>query len=400
MKALTWHGRRDVRVDTVPDPTIEQPTDAIIRVTSTGLCGSDLHLYEVLGPFIERGRRPRPRADGHRRGGRRRGRPTSRPATASSCPFNISCGHCFMCEHGLQSQCETTQVRERAWAPRCSATPSSTARCPGGQAELLRVPQAQYGPIKVPEGPPDDRFLFLSDVLPTAWQAVQYADDPRRRQRRRDRPRARSARWPPRSPSTSAPARSSGSTSCPSAWPARSRHGVRDDRRQRRRRRAGGRARADRRPRTRRGHRRRRAWRPTARPAASSRTRSPACMPDAVARKVMETRRRRSPQRAAARDRDRPARRHGLALGRLRRHGRPAEHAADVRQAAHAADGPGQRPPLGRRHPAAADATATRSASTASPPTTSRSTEAPQAYETFQKKEDGAFKVVFKPSDG
>ena len=83
MRAVVYHGKRDVRVDTVPDPTIEEPTDAIVRVTSTGICGSDLHLYEVLGAVHRRGRHPRPRADGHRRGGRRGGRRTSQPATAS-----------------------------------------------------------------------------------------------------------------------------------------------------------------------------------------------------------------------------------------------------------------------------------------------------------------------------
>ena len=149
MKALTWHGKRDVRVDDVPDPTIEEPTDAIIRVTSTGLCGSDLHLYEVLGPFIDAGRRPRPRADGHRRGGRRRGRPTSRSATASSCPFNISCGHCFMCEHGLQSQCETTQVREQGMGAALFGYTKLYGQVPGGQAEFLRVPA---GPLRADQG--------------------------------------------------------------------------------------------------------------------------------------------------------------------------------------------------------------------------------------------------------
>jgi threonine dehydrogenase-like Zn-dependent dehydrogenase len=93
-------------------------------------------------------------------------------------PFNISCGHCFMCDHGLQSQCETTQVREQGKGASLFGYTKLYGQVPGGQAELLRVPQAQYGPIKVPEGPPDDRFLFLSDVLPTAWQAVQYANIP------------------------------------------------------------------------------------------------------------------------------------------------------------------------------------------------------------------------------
>jgi threonine dehydrogenase-like Zn-dependent dehydrogenase len=177
MKALTWHGRRDVRVDTVPDPSIEQPTDAIIRVTSTGLCGSDLHLYEVLGPFLQEGdvlgHEPMgiveavgPEAGDLQVGDR------------VVVPFNISCGHCFMCERGLQTQCETTQVREEKMGAALFGYTKLYGQVPGGQAEVLRVPQAHYGPVKVPEGPPDDRFLFLSDVLPTAWQAVRYAQIP------------------------------------------------------------------------------------------------------------------------------------------------------------------------------------------------------------------------------
>jgi threonine dehydrogenase-like Zn-dependent dehydrogenase len=177
MKALTFHGRRDVRVDTVPDPTIQKPTDAIIRVTSTGLCGSDLHLYEVLGPFLDEGD-----VLGHEPMGvvEEVGAEVTGIAAGDRVvvPFNISCGHCFMCEHGLQSQCETTQVRDEGMGAALFGYTRLYGQVPGGQAEFLRVPQAQYGPIKVPEGPPDDRFLFLSDVLPTAWQAVKYADVP------------------------------------------------------------------------------------------------------------------------------------------------------------------------------------------------------------------------------
>jgi threonine dehydrogenase-like Zn-dependent dehydrogenase len=177
MKALTYHGKRDVRVDTVPDPTIEQPTDAVIRVTSSGLCGSDLHLYEVLGPFIGEGD-----VLGHEPMGvvEAVGADVTNIAIGDRVviPFNISCGHCFMCDHGLQSQCETTQVREQGMGAALFGYTKLYGEVPGGQAEYLRVPQAQYGPIKVPEGPSDDRFLFLSDVLPTAWQAVQYAQIP------------------------------------------------------------------------------------------------------------------------------------------------------------------------------------------------------------------------------
>ena len=177
MKALTWHGKRDVRVDTVPDPAIEQPTDAIVRITSSGLCGSDLHLYEVLGPFISEGD-----VLGHEPMGiveEVGGEVTHiAPGDRVVIPFNISCGRCFMCDRGLQSQCETTQVQEEGMGAALFGYTKLYGEVPGGQAEFLRVPQAQYGPIKVPEGPSDDRFLFLSDVLPTAWQAVQYAQIP------------------------------------------------------------------------------------------------------------------------------------------------------------------------------------------------------------------------------
>src|SRR6201990_525834 len=174
MKAVTWHGTGDVRVDTVPDPTIEQPTDAVIRVTSTGICGSDLHLYTVLGPYLDAGD-----ILGHEPMGivEAVGAEVTNLKVGDRVvvPFNISCGHCFMCGHGLQSQCETTQVREYGTGAALLGYTKLYGQVPGGQAELLRVPQAQYGPIKVPHGPPDDRFVYLSDVLPTAWQAVQYA---------------------------------------------------------------------------------------------------------------------------------------------------------------------------------------------------------------------------------
>jgi threonine dehydrogenase-like Zn-dependent dehydrogenase len=177
MRAVVWHGRRDVRVDTVPDPTIEAPTDAIVRITSSGLCGSDLHLYEVMGPFMEEGD-----ILGHEPMGivEAVGAEVTHiaPGDRVVIPFNIACGHCAMCSTGLQSQCETTQVRAHDKGAALFGYTKLYGQVPGGQAELLRVPQAHYGPIKVPHGPPDDRFVYLSDVLPTAWQAVQYAAVP------------------------------------------------------------------------------------------------------------------------------------------------------------------------------------------------------------------------------
>jgi threonine dehydrogenase-like Zn-dependent dehydrogenase len=177
VKAVTWQGKRDVRVETVPDPEIHEPTDAIIKVTSTGICGSDLHLYEVLGSFIDPGD-----VLGHEPMGIVEevgvGVTNIKPGDRVVVPFNVSCGHCFMCEQGLQSQCETTQVRDKGKGAALLGYTKLYGQVPGGQAEYLRVPQAQYGPIPVPDGPPDERFVYLSDVLPTAWQAVRYADIP------------------------------------------------------------------------------------------------------------------------------------------------------------------------------------------------------------------------------
>jgi threonine dehydrogenase-like Zn-dependent dehydrogenase len=178
MRAVVWHGRRDVRVEDVPDPRIEQPTDAIVRITSTGLCGSDLHLYEVLAPFMTEGD-----IVGHEPMGIVEavgdGVTNLKPGDRVVVPFNIACGSCFMCEQGLQSQCETTQVHETGCGAALFGYTKLYGRVPGGQAELLRVPHADYGPIVVPEGPPDDRFVYLSDVLPTAWQCVHYANVPK-----------------------------------------------------------------------------------------------------------------------------------------------------------------------------------------------------------------------------
>ena len=177
MRAVTYHGKRDVRVNAVPDPKIEEPTDAIVKVTSTAICGSDLHLYEVLGAFIDEGD-----ILGHEPMGvvEEVGSEVKNigPGDRVVIPFNISCGSCWMCEHQLFSQCETTQVRDQDKGAALFGYTKLYGQVPGGQAEYLRVPQAHFGPIKVPEGPSDERFLFLSDVIPTAWQAVEYAAVP------------------------------------------------------------------------------------------------------------------------------------------------------------------------------------------------------------------------------
>ncbi|WP_030855892.1 zinc-dependent alcohol dehydrogenase [Streptomyces sp. NRRL S-37] len=177
MRALTWQGKRDVRVENVPDPRIEEPTDAIIRITSTGLCGSDLHLYEVLTPFMTPGD-----ILGHEPMGIVEEVGAAVPDLQAGdrvvVPFQIACGNCWMCLTGLPTQCETTQVDAEGMGAALFGYTRLYGAVPGAQAEYLRVPQAQYGPIKVPEGPSDDRFVYLSDVLPTAWQAVEYAGVP------------------------------------------------------------------------------------------------------------------------------------------------------------------------------------------------------------------------------
>jgi threonine dehydrogenase-like Zn-dependent dehydrogenase len=179
VKAVVWHGREDVRVDQVPDPRIEQATDAIVRITSTAICGSDLHLYGVLGrPFLREGD-----ILGHEPMGiveevGERAAEHLQPGDRVVIPFNIACGECWLCRQGLQSQCETTQNRRWKKGASLFGYTHLYGGVPGGQAEYLRVPMAHYGPIKVAEGPPDERFLYLSDVLPTAWQAVDHAAVP------------------------------------------------------------------------------------------------------------------------------------------------------------------------------------------------------------------------------
>jgi len=177
MKAVTWQGRREISVEEVADPIIKEPNDAIIKVTSTNICGSDLHLYEMLGAFMSPGDVLGHEAIGivlevgpdvHQ----------IRPGDRVVVPFQIACGHCWMCERWLYTQCETTQVRGEGSGAALFGYSKLYGQVPGGQAEYLRVPEAQFTHILVPEGPPDDRFIYLSDVLPTAWQAVEYAGVP------------------------------------------------------------------------------------------------------------------------------------------------------------------------------------------------------------------------------
>ncbi|WGX97873.1 alcohol dehydrogenase catalytic domain-containing protein [Nocardioides sp. L-11A] len=174
MRAVTWQAKGRMSVEDVPDPRIEQPDDVVIRVTSSGLCGSDLHLYDPLAPFMAAGD-----VVGHEPIGVVEevgaGVTSLRRGDRVVVPFNVSCGRCWMCARGLHSQCETTQNVEQGTGASLFGYSSLYGQVPGAQAEYLRVPFGDTLPIKVPEGPPDDRFVFLSDVLPTAWQAVEYA---------------------------------------------------------------------------------------------------------------------------------------------------------------------------------------------------------------------------------
>jgi threonine dehydrogenase-like Zn-dependent dehydrogenase len=177
MKAVTWQGRKDMRVEEVPDPTIQDGTDAIVRITTTGLCGSDLHLYDPLTPFMTPGD-----IVGHEPMGivEEVGPDVTElsPGDRVVVPFNVSCGSCWMCDQHLYSQCETTQNRETGTGASLFGYSKLYGQVPGGQAQFLRVPFANFLPVKVPDGPPDDRFVYLSDVLPTAWQGVEYAAVP------------------------------------------------------------------------------------------------------------------------------------------------------------------------------------------------------------------------------
>ncbi|TFD90683.1 glutathione-dependent formaldehyde dehydrogenase [Cryobacterium lactosi] len=177
MKALTWQGKRRVTVEEVPDPVIQKPTDVVIRITSTAICGSDLHLYEIFGPFLKPGD-----ILGHESMGvvEEVGSAvqTLQPGDRVVIPFVIACGECYMCVRGLTTQCETTQNRAHDSGASLYGYTELYGSVPGGQAERLRVPLADFNARKVGHDLPDDRYLFLSDILPTAWQGVAYANLP------------------------------------------------------------------------------------------------------------------------------------------------------------------------------------------------------------------------------
>ncbi len=177
MRALTWQAPTRVSIEEVPDPRIEEPTDAVIRVTSTAICGSDLHLYDVLAPYLSPGD-----VLGHEVMGiiEEVGSAVTRfaPGDRVVVPFVISCGVCSACRVGLTTQCESTQVREHESGGALYGYTELYGSIPGGQAERMRVLRADANLLRVEPGLPDDRYLFLSDILPTAWQGVAYAGVP------------------------------------------------------------------------------------------------------------------------------------------------------------------------------------------------------------------------------
>ncbi|WP_173922564.1 zinc-dependent alcohol dehydrogenase [Agromyces sp. Marseille-P2726] len=177
MRALTWQATRKVTVEEVPDPRIEEPTDVIVRITSTAICGSDLHLYDVFGPFLDKGD-----ILGHEPMGvvEEVGSEVQKLAVGDRVviPFVIACGECFMCRRGLTTQCETTQNRDTGTGADLYGYTELYGSVPGGQAEYLRVRRADFNAYKVGRDLPDERYLYLSDILPTAWQGVAYADVP------------------------------------------------------------------------------------------------------------------------------------------------------------------------------------------------------------------------------
>ena len=182
MKALCWHGANDVRVDNVPDPTIINPRDAIVKITSTAICGSDLHLYdgfiptmqsgdimghEFMGEVVELGSQVKNLKKGDR----------------VIIPFTISCGSCFFCNRDLWSLCDNSNPNAGLAEKMFGHSPAGlfgyshlTGGYAGGQAEYARVPFADVGPLKIPDGLSDEQVLFLTDIFPTGYMAAENCD--------------------------------------------------------------------------------------------------------------------------------------------------------------------------------------------------------------------------------
>ena len=181
MKALTWHGQGDVRVDNVPDPKIEEPGDVVIKVTSTAICGSDLHLFDGFVPMMKEGD-----IIGHEPMGIVEEVGSSvtkfKKGDRVVVPFTISCGHCWFCDQTMYSLCDNSNPKPENARDAMGHSPAGVfgyshllGGIPGGQAEYLRVPYADIGPIKVPEGLTDEQVLFLSDIFPTGYMAAENA---------------------------------------------------------------------------------------------------------------------------------------------------------------------------------------------------------------------------------
>jgi threonine dehydrogenase-like Zn-dependent dehydrogenase len=182
MRALCWHGKEDIRVDTVPDPRIQDPRDIIVKISSTAICGSDLHLYGGFVPSMEEGD-----IVGHEPMGEvievGRDVKTLRRGDRVVVPFTISCGTCFFCRKQMFSLCDTSNPNADAARELMSQSPAGLlgyshllGGFPGGQAEYLRVPFADVGPVKIPPGLRDEQVLFLSDIFPTGYMAAENAE--------------------------------------------------------------------------------------------------------------------------------------------------------------------------------------------------------------------------------
>ncbi len=182
MRALCWYGKEDVRVETVPDPQILEPTDIIIEITSTAICGSDLHLYDGFVPTMK---------EGDVLGHEPMGIVIEKGAAVTNLnigdrvvvPFTISCGKCFFCTKTLFSLCDNTNPNHAIAEKMMGHSPSGLfgyshmlGGYPGGQAQYLRVPHADVGPIKIPDGLSDEKVLFLSDIYPTGYMAAENAE--------------------------------------------------------------------------------------------------------------------------------------------------------------------------------------------------------------------------------
>jgi len=181
MKALCWHGTEDVRVETVPDPQIQDSRDVIVRITATAICGSDLHLYDGFMPTMEKGD-----ILGHEPMGEvvevGRGITTLKVGDRVVVPFTISCGSCYFCQRQLFSLCDTSNPNADVARKAMGQSPAGLlgyshmlGGFPGGQAEYLRVPFADVGPVKIPAGLRDEQVLFLSDIFPTGYMAAENA---------------------------------------------------------------------------------------------------------------------------------------------------------------------------------------------------------------------------------